>query len=525
MNPSMPRIKIHVLDPDADDDDVSLTDVGVVHVDGECHLFLSPQSFYSAVRQVSSAMPDLPLEQVERLVRDHCEFKDFDELLGPAEPAPSVDLPPQSEEPPAAVRPSGRAKKWVIAAALLPALAGSWALGHFTAAAPGTTAASAPDKDPSAVRDGAARDNRNLGPEPFTASDFKDFSVAGKIACSPIASLEAECTDSDGMVMASKAATGPDSTIFTFSYGRERLGLRIFGTAEYAKTWAMQDASRKLYPNMVLSGRYVLWGTDEERLKEYEAELLAAAPKKSAAAAHQSSAKGDAAPLPPRLAALTLGTLGIDEHDVRTILYAPQEATVDAPVLLAARAVLGVPDATPSVVKPGEADIVALAVGLEPRLETGPDTHTAEPVTDPAAGANSTGGLSGESTETRTATSPAQSPNPRPTESEQTQKPEDPRPTESEQTQKPEEPEQPTEPTPEPEPKESPTTPVEPAPVDPAPPVTETPAPPPEPDPAQTQPSTGDAAQEPPASDGQTPSDGEAGELLTLPQAWIAPAA
>ncbi|GHF33860.1 hypothetical protein GCM10010218_13730 [Streptomyces mashuensis] len=533
MTPSVPRIKIHVLAPDAHDDDVPLTDVGVVNMDGERHLFLSPQSFYSAVRQVSAAMPDLPLEQVERLVRDHCEFKDFDELLGPTEPAPPVDLPPHTEEPAAPAGPRGRAKKWVIAAALLPALAGSWALGHVTGANSASTAASA--QDGGTARSKAAKDNRNLGPEPFTAPDFKDFSLAGKISCSPIDDLEAECTDSDGMVMATKAATGPDSTIFTFSYGKERLGLRIFGTAEYAKTWAMQDASRELYPNMVLSGRYVLWGTDEERLKDYEGELLAAA-KKSAGAAHQATSMGHAEPLPPRLAALTLGTLGLDEQDVHTILYAPQDATVDAPVLLAARAVLGVPDASPSVVKPGEQDIVALAAGLEPPPATGPDTRasTASSGTDPGSGTNSTGSSSGEPTETAPATVPDPSPDQKPVESEQTQKPEEPKPEPTpEPTPQPEPeptPQSKAEPTPQPEPTpvepEGPsTTPVEPAPAEPAPPVTETPAPPSEPGPDQTQPPTGGAAQEPPTSSGQASSNGEDGELLALPQAWIAPAA
>ncbi|RLU86289.1 hypothetical protein CTZ27_25280 [Streptomyces griseocarneus] len=510
MSSSVPRIKIHVLDPDSHDDDVPLTDVGVVNIDGERHLFLSPQSFGSAVRQVSAAMPDLPLEQVERLVRDHCEFKDFDELLGPAEPAPPVDLPPHSEAPSASVRPSGHARKWIIAAALLPALAGSWALGHFTSVAEHFTGtAPAPAAAPK-----AASDNVNLGPEPFTAADFKDFSVAGKIRCSPIDSLEAECTDSDGMVMATKAATGPDSTIFTFSYGKQRLGLRIFGTAEYAKTWAMQDASRELYPNMVLTGRYVLWGTDKERLKGYEAELLTAASKKPATAARRATAMGGAEPLPPRLAALTLGTLGLDEHDVQTILYSP----VDAPVLLAARAVLGVPDATPSAVQPGEEDIVALAAGLEPPPETEPNTRTqtVKPFIDLVSGAGSTGGSSEEPAETATATGPTPSP--------------DPKPTESEQRQKPEELKQPTpDPMPRPDPMpvepEPPTAPSEPASIDPAPPVSDTSAPSSEPDSAQRQPLTGSAVQEPPASDGQTPSPGEDGELLALPHAWIAPAA
>ncbi|MGI5337632.1 hypothetical protein ACQEVS_09675 [Streptomyces sp. CA-181903] len=512
MSSSEPRIKIHVLPPDAHDDDVALTDVGVVNVDGERHLFLRPQSFYSAVRQVSSAMPDLPLEQVERLVRDHCEFKDFDELLGPpAEPAPPVDLPPHSEEPPAPRGARGRAKKWAAAAAVVPALVGAWAVGHFTGAAPASTAVSAPDKERNAARDEAMKDNHNLGPEPFTARDFKDFSVAGKISCSPSDDLEAECTDSDGMVMATKAATGPDSTIFTFSYGKDRLGLRIFATAEYARTWAMQDASRQLYPNMVLSGRYVLWGTDKERLKGYEAELAAAA-KKPAASGHQASVKGGAQPLPPRLAALTLGTLGLDAQDVRTVLYSAQDPQADSPVLLAAQAVLGVGDMAPPSVRPGEADIVALAAGLEPSPETGPRPTPSG--AGSASGASPSGDSSGTATGTAPATDVVAQPDPRPAEKERKQQPEQPT-----------APERKPEPVPGPEPEKPPTTPVDPAPVDPAPPVTQTPAPQPQqvPAPATAQPPTDGTAQEVPISDGQTRSEGDEGTLLALPQAWIAP--
>ncbi len=531
MTSATPPIKIHVLDPDDNDDDVPLTDVGVVNINGERHLFLSPQSFYSAVRQVKSAMPDLPEEQVERLVREHCEFKDFDELLGPpVEAAPPVDLPPFTQEPATPARPRGRAKKWAVAAAVLPAFAGAWALGHYTGADPASAAASAPDATPNTASDDVARDNRNLGPEPFTADDFTAFSEAGKIDCSPIDNLEAECTDADGMVMATKAATGPDSTIFTFSYGSERIGLRIFGTAEYAETWTLQDGSQELYPNMVRSGRYVLWGTDEARLKEYET-LLASASKQSAAGAHQVHAMGGAEPLPPRLAALTLGTLGLDEYDVHTILFAPQDASVDAPVLMAAQAVLGVHDATPPAVVFGEDDIVALAVGLEPPPTVAePNTHpqTGESVTDPAA--ESPDDSSGEPTETVTVTDPAPAPDPQPSETEQPQ-PEEPEPTTPDPKPEPKpKPAEPTTPDPKPEPTPKPAEPLakpeQPptTPVAPAPPTAETPAPPQGPDPAATQPSTGGAAEELPPADGQTSTDDD-GKLLALPRAWIAPAA
>ncbi|MDI3407706.1 hypothetical protein [Streptomyces cavernicola] len=540
MTSSTPPIQIHVLEPD--DNDVPLTDVGVVTIDGQRHLFLSPQSFGSAVRQVSSAMPDLPLEQVERLVREHCtEFKDFDELLGPIEPAPPVDIPPPPVEPPASVHPRGRAKRWAVAAALIPAFAGTWALGHFTSDGSASTA-SAPDTVPSiASDDQAASDNRNLGPEPFTAREFMDFSDAGKIDCSPIDNLEAECTDSDGMVMATKAATGPDSTIFTFSYGSERLGLRIFGTADYARTWTKQDGSRELYPNLVRSGRYVLWGTDKSRLKEYLGLLETWQSKATAVGLMHTM--GAAEPLPPRLAALTLGTLGLDEEDVHTILFSPQSFPVDAPVLMAAQAVLGVNGDDAPQLEPGADDIVALAAGIEPpAVVADPDqsAHTGGgvvPVTDPveSSGSASAGGTAEQSTGPATGSEPQPTETEKPKEPVAEEKPEEPvaeKPTEPEPTsvveptpeQPPTEPAKPSEP-------EQPTAPAHPALVDPAPPVTETPAPPQDPDPAETQPTDdgGDAAGELPPVDEHAPNadheDDRGRELRVLPEAWITPAA
>lgn len=197
--------------------------------------------------------------------------------------------------------------------------------------------------------------------KPYVGPEFMDFSDAGQIDCKPIANLEAECTDADGMVMSSKAATGPDSTIFTFSYGSERIGLRIFGDADYAETWSRQDGTTELYPNLSRSGRYVLWGTDRERLSEYT-KLLQAAVKNPSVAP---SVMGSSTPLPPRLAALTLGTLGLDKQDVEAILYSPHRAPVNEPVLLAAQAVLGVQGSVPRY--SGGEDIVAIAAGLDQR--------------------------------------------------------------------------------------------------------------------------------------------------------------
>ncbi|NEW73786.1 hypothetical protein [Streptomyces rhizosphaericus] len=513
MTSSVPPVQIHVLNPD-DEDDVQLTDVGVVTMNGERHLFLTPQSFDSAVRQVSSAMPDLPLEQVERMVRECGQFEDFDELLVPFEPAPPVDIPLPSAGPSELARPRGRAKRWVIAAALLPALAGSWALGHFTSSGTFGTAASGRDKSSSSTGTKTA--------EPFDDPKFMDFSAAGKIDCNPIDNLEAECTDADGMVMSTKAATGPDSTIFTFSYGSERLGLRIFTDTEYAGTWTKQDGSQELYPNLVRVGRYVLWGTDEERLKEY-LKLLRSGPKKVPSVAPSMDI---AEPLPPRLAALTLGTLGLGGQDVHTILSAPQDAPIDTPLLMAAQAVLGVTHHSPSGMSAGEDDIVALAAGIEPsEVVTAPDPSTntpVVPVVDPA-GSGSTPTGSGVSESMQETTTPRTDPTsaPKPTETTQTQEPDEEKPTPCPTS-------SPSKGMP-PEPEQAPTPPADPTPSD-----TETLPQQQEPAPTDPRPlagSDGETTQQPVMSDPgttDTPVAVTAGdtdsERLALPQAGNAPA-
>ncbi|WP_326724642.1 hypothetical protein OHT59_40130 [Streptomyces sp. NBC_00243] len=366
MTEAQPPVQIHIVRPE-DEGYGDLTDVGLANIRGERHLFLKPQTFDSAVRQVSSTMPDLPLEHVERLLREYCpEFRDFDELLGPVGSHPLLDITPTRAEPDRLARPRGRAKRWVIATALVPALAGSWALGYVTGSSPVGTVASTPD---ASANDAVGA---QVATKPFTGPEFLDFSTAGRIDCKPIADLEAECTDADGMVMSSTAAAGPDSTIFTFSYGSERIGLRIFGDAEYAETWARQDGTTELYPNLARSGRYVLWGTDEQRLSAYADLLRAQGPRPSST----TSTVGASTPLPPRLAALTLGTLGLNERDVEIILHSPHSALVDEPVLLAAQAVLGV---RRTVLRfTGSDDIVAIAAGLDRTPVASPPEHATD---------------------------------------------------------------------------------------------------------------------------------------------------
>ncbi|MFD4799245.1 hypothetical protein [Streptomyces anulatus] len=341
---------------------------------GVTTLFLSKhQTASNAARHVCNLFPGLPYEAAEALIREQCpEFKDMDELLGLDDvPPPSVERPVQAPAPlPREPVRSKRRRRAVLVAALLPALAASWALGRYTEI-PGSEAGT--DTTAAAAADSAD----TADPAPFTGPRFSHFAGAGGIECDPISPLEAECTDADGMVMSSKAATGADSTIFTFSYGAERIGLRIFYDSEYADTWARQKGTRELYQNLRQHGRYILWGTDPSRIAEY-GDLLDEADRNG-----DPVAMGQSKPLPPRLAALTLGTLGVDEQQVNQLLFAPAAMTDEAPALMAARMVLGI-DTPPAYPADGD-DIVAIAAGIEPNLPKRPlPPPVLIPVLDPA---------------------------------------------------------------------------------------------------------------------------------------------
>ncbi|MFD9394965.1 hypothetical protein ACFWBB_30835 [Streptomyces sp. NPDC060000] len=357
------------------------TDAMLCNIKGVRTLFMrESQTFTNAVENVRNVLPGITIEAAERMIREQCpEFRDLDELLGRTDPVPpSVEGPSTAwavDVAKAQLPRSKRRRKVVLVAALLPALAASWALGRYTNVADTSpsTKASAPDATPNTAEFGAG-----AGKAPFTDPKFEWFSGSSEIDCDPINTLEAECTDADGMVMSTKAATGPDSTIFTFSYGSERIGLRIFYDAEYADTWARQDGSKELYPHMKVHDRYVLWGTDPGRIKEY-ADLLVDADKHKSAAP---TAMGGATPLPPRLAALTLGTLGLNNHEVNQILARP--VTSDAPTMLAARLVLGLVTA-PVWFESGADDIVALAAGIEPHPPTTGTTEGSTPVVVPVS--------------------------------------------------------------------------------------------------------------------------------------------
>ncbi|MFF0698417.1 hypothetical protein ACFYU4_38005 [Streptomyces tendae] len=363
-------------------------DSSFIEHQGTYTLFLRPQTFGSAVQHVRNVLPHITLEAAESMVREQCpEFPDFDKLMGLDQPpAPSIDRPagPPVKEDVLEPERRKRRRRAVLVAALLPALAASWAVGRYT------NVAGTPSDNRTAVA--ASPDAAGAGADeaPFAEPKFTHFAGASNIDCDPISPLEAECTDADGKVMSTKAATGPDSTVFTFSYGSERIGLRIFYDAEYADTWARQDGTQDLYPNLEMHGRYALWGTDPQRIKVYGA--LIADSERSA------TPMGGARPLPPRLAALTLGTLGLDQGKVHQLMaQSPTPVSTDTPAIMAARLVLGLDQVPPTAAGLGSIegdDIVAIAAGIEPSPSTGGETspEPSEPVTTIPAGDTSMGG-------------------------------------------------------------------------------------------------------------------------------------
>ncbi|MET8696827.1 hypothetical protein ABZV65_30305 [Streptomyces bauhiniae] len=337
----------------------------LIEEDGRRTLYLRPdQPLESAVRHTRSCLPGLPQEAAERLVRENCpELLSLDDILGvTASPVSSVDPVALLPEVPSIrqERQTDRRRRALIVAALVPALAVSWGLGRWSDALfpAGTPTAAAPDAVPSPGK----------AEGPFTANTFSHFADSSNITCEPGSALTGECTDADGVVMSTKASVGPDSTIFFFSYADERIILRIYNDADSARTFAQQDGTRKLYPTLTVHGRYVLWGTDRKRIKEY-GDLL-----DQAAVAAAPRAMGSAVPLPPRLAALTLGTLGLNRHQVQQIVAEPAAAAAE-PATLAARMVLGL-DTVPVPAGPygdDADDIVALAAGIEPGAPPAPE--------------------------------------------------------------------------------------------------------------------------------------------------------
>ncbi|MBG7704893.1 hypothetical protein HCJ76_44230 [Streptomyces sp. MC1] len=364
--------ELRVLQEDMGCDAVTLEDAG----EGITYLFVSPnQSFDSAIKSVMKACPTLTRGQVQDLIRDHCpDIKEMNERLGIDHPpvprfeaAPAPDVLPPVDEKGAHRRP--RPPRWArIAAIAAPALVGGALLAQvFSPAGRGGDTG----------RSGAHEKTVSQGDAPSVFDDptFKRYVNGGKIHCDSVGQYAAKCVDDDGQVMLSEASVG-DTAVFTFSYGSDNIAFRIFENTADAKLWAAEDANRKLYDNLTVVGRVVLWGTDQDRLRAWSHALTEQRANK-ASAMGGASPIGAASPidaLPQRLAVLAFGTLGVTE---RTADGAVTPASIrEAQTLRGVALVMGINHSDIDGTAPsGPYDAVAVAADAPrpPRWTTGGD--------------------------------------------------------------------------------------------------------------------------------------------------------
>ncbi|MFD0351643.1 hypothetical protein ACFQ0M_48210 [Kitasatospora aburaviensis] len=189
---------------------------------------------------------------------------------------------------------------------------------------------------------------------------FRQFAEAGQMRCTPIAPLQARCTDVDRLVMYSEAAISPTSVAYSFSYGTERIFVMAFRTSSDAREWAGEAGTRGSLPNMIVASRFVLWGSDAPRLEEYHQLIM-----QSVAQSQQGAVKaGLTTGMPERLGALAFGTLGISEDRVANV-----EAALNGKLsglLTAVRLVLGgdhEKDGVPEVGAMSDGSLVATLLG------------------------------------------------------------------------------------------------------------------------------------------------------------------
>ncbi|MGW0757064.1 hypothetical protein ACWD1Y_11350, partial [Streptomyces sp. NPDC002814] len=349
--------------------------------EGVTYLFVRPkQSFEYAVKSVHKVCPHLSLSRVQELVRTHCKtIVEMNERLGADLVVPRFEAAPDAGVvPPVPMNATGqhrrpRPPRWAkVAAVAAPALAGGMLLAQWLNPSPRNTSSTSPAPSISQDDKVAAGTYRNPA--------FKKIAAGGAMKCDPMGAYEAKCVDADGMVMYSEASVGT-STAFTFSYGLEKIGFRLFPDAESASAWAAEEANRDLYQNVMQYGRVVLWGTDAERLREWghslterereEKDRARAASGAGPALAPMMAASAPITPLPDRLAFLAFGTLGVTEETIQRAVRSDDIQSVQ--LLRAVELVLGSADGSQlGIVPSGPAHVLLLGGGSVGRLPGDP---------------------------------------------------------------------------------------------------------------------------------------------------------
>ncbi|MEQ7008415.1 hypothetical protein ABN028_19775 [Actinopolymorpha sp. B17G11] len=286
---ALPRVMIEDLGVDAvwvDDDEI-----GPV-------LVLSPnQSYASAVDAARRFLPEVRTDRVRALVRAHLPDAPDVDL--------AADLEPVSEPPGQLPTRAWRRQAAVGAAAALLATIGL-ALGQI-----------------------GAWQAANPMESPYLGDQFAAFARQGEMSCEPIGELRARCTDWEGAVMLSEAFIGSRWMSFTFTYGKEFVGVKVFRSASAARQWSSEPAHRELTPSAVVEGRFVLWGNDRSKLATYQMVLRSGsnrsmAPPPPSGRYASPAATWDLVALPTAIGGLMLGTLGVEADDDPSSASLPQ---------------------------------------------------------------------------------------------------------------------------------------------------------------------------------------------------------
>jgi hypothetical protein len=296
------------------------------HTGGRVLVLRPVQSFSNAVTQITKLLPSLHPDQVRAIVRCYLpDAEDFDVVESSTHRATVSALPPSNT-------PARKGRSLLRRAGIH---AGIWSVVSLSALA-------------YAVGDSPKR-------EPFESAEFRTFAAKGQVMCDPIDAMTAKCTDVDGTVMLSTVLTGPESTLFNFAYGSDRVGMRVFTSHGEARMWVSQQGTKALYDNVRQSGRYVFFGTDKQRVATYAALVRGTKDRDSQ--------------LPERITSLAVGALNLPEGQAGIHLVSVSQSN-------AVKDVLGAPVDEPDVVNevpvvanylPGSPVLPALRAGRDER--------------------------------------------------------------------------------------------------------------------------------------------------------------
>ncbi len=372
------------------------TDAALYSEPGNRVLVLRPgQTFSNAVAAAQRCLPNAHPDVIRTVVRTYLpDAPDFD--------LPSV--PPLRNEPvrTAPVRTAPAAQpRWFMSRTVMVGIlcvATALSLGGWGLVGIGT------DEPPAAAANPgpAAAHVRQAGLEPYKNDAFRDFAKRGELTCNPDSNaMRASCTDWEGSAMLSEATIGAERIIFTFQYGKERVNLGIFTKPQDAALWAKMNQDRQ---GVRVEGRYVLWGTDKDKLDSYQQLLVKARPDKQSTGAvvpsadhpeHGASAtsaefdvteaaRSLAELLPKQLGAIVMGTLGVTSETVDRAGRVGIDQALSPAVAVAVRLALGVPP-PPSTPPGNAADEDILTIANEPLpVPKAPKPAPKAPAPDPA---------------------------------------------------------------------------------------------------------------------------------------------